>query len=123
MDIQISSVSFILLSVDFNSAYTVTYVGKRGYVPCVVVSVVYSDSVAKAGKRSVQLLCQNKLMTQQSVGVRKAWVHLRDRQVQRGSERDRSETDRQVMTCLILARRLDDISHSNLGDYGKGNQQ
>lgn len=45
-------------------------------LPCVVVPVVHSDGVAEAGERSVQLLCQNKLVPQQSVGVCKAWVHL-----------------------------------------------
>ena len=50
-------------------------------VPCVVVSVVDPDGVSEAGESSVQLLGQNELMTQQSVGVRKARVHLRDRQV------------------------------------------
>lgn len=60
-------------------------------VPCVVVPVVDSDGVAEAGESSVQLLRQNKLVTQQSVGVGKAWVHLRDRQV--------TERERQVQTC------------------------
>lgn len=50
-------------------------------VPCVVVSVVDSDGVSEAGESSVQLLGQHELMTQQSVGVSKARVHLRDRQV------------------------------------------
>lgn len=48
-----------------------------GYIPGIIMSAVYSDSVTKAGKCSVQLLCQNKLMTQQSVSISKAWVHLR----------------------------------------------
>lgn len=50
-------------------------------VPCVVVSAVDSDGVAEAGERSVQLLRQNELVSQQSVRIRKARVHLRDRQV------------------------------------------
>lgn len=49
----------------------------HGYIPGIIVSAVYSDSVTKAGKCSVQLLCQNKLMTQQSVSISKAWIHLR----------------------------------------------
>lgn len=49
----------------------------HGYIPGIIVSAVYSDSVAKAGKCSVQLLCQNKLVTQQSVRISKAWIHLR----------------------------------------------
>lgn len=62
-------------------------------VPCIVVSVVDSDGVAEAGKRSVQLLCQNKLVTQQSVGVRKARVHLRDRQDRGEKQVERSERE------------------------------
>lgn len=45
--------------------------------PCIVVAVVDSDGVSKAGESSVQLLRQNKLVAQQSVGIRKTWVHLR----------------------------------------------
>lgn len=46
-------------------------------IPGVVVSVVHSDGVPEAGQSSVQLLSQNKLVTQQGVGVRETWVHLR----------------------------------------------
>lgn len=58
----------------------------HGYIPGIIVSAVYSDSVTKAGKCSVQLLCQNKLMTQQSVSISKAWVHLRKTDGRAGSE-------------------------------------
>lgn len=51
-------------------------------VPGIVVSVVDSYGVPEAGERSVQLLCQNELVTQQSVRIREARVHLR--RVQRG---------------------------------------
>lgn len=39
-------------------------------------SVVDSDGVPEAGESSVQLLRQNELVAQQSVGVREARVHL-----------------------------------------------
>lgn len=80
----------------FQSLHHLTYLGNHGYIPCIVVSVVYSDGVAKAGERSVQLLRQNKLMTQQSVGVCKAWVHLRDRQVEERQVKDGQARDREV---------------------------
>ena len=70
-------------------------------VPCVVVSVVDPDGVSEAGESSVQLLGQNKLMTQQSVGVRKARVHLRDRQV------IDEETERKAERNKHLGRRAE----------------
>ncbi len=70
-------------------------------IPCVVVPVVHSDGIAKAGESSIQLLCQNKLMTQQSVGIRKAWVHLRktghrmkDRCTDRQTDRKRGRSEK-----------------------------
>lgn len=48
-------------------------------VPGIVVSVVDSYGVPEAGERSVQLLCQNELVTQQRVRIREARVHLRQR--------------------------------------------
>lgn len=89
---------------------TPTYLGNHGYLPCVVVPVVYSDGVAKAGERSVQLLCQNKLMTQQSVGVCKAWIHLRDRRSgqRQVRETDRSETGDPILITMVT------ISHAHL---------
>ena len=66
-------------------------------VPCVVVPVVDSDGVTETGESSVQLLRQNKLMTQESVRIRKTWVHLRDRQAGESQvERQVRERDRQA---------------------------
>lgn len=74
-------------------------------VPCVVVSVVDSDGVAEAGECSVQLLRQDKLVTQQSVRISKARVHLRDQY----REGDRGGPDmqrvRQVRLPLLFDRR------------------
>ena len=53
-------------------------VGKADAVPRVVVTRIYADGVAVTGQRLLQLLDHDVLVAEQSVGVRKVGIHLRE---------------------------------------------
>lgn len=70
-------------------------------IPGIVVSAVYSDGISEASESPVQLLSQNKLVTQQSVRICETGVHLKQTGGYQANQKQSQEEPWNQQECCL----------------------